>query len=87
MEKFGKKEALLVYLPEERDMDKVPRQWLVDVIYTVFDEDFKTWVHDLVEARNEHAKGEEEDQIVMDPEIYAIFERSTLVSRKFLSPD
>ena len=87
MEKFGKQEDFLVYLPDKREWSMIPRQWLIDVMLTFFKEDFRAWVHNLVEARNEYAKGEEEDQIVMDPEIFDIFQKSTLVSSKFPSSE
>ena len=85
MEKFGKQEDFLVYLPDKREWSMIPRQWLIDVMLTFYKDDFRVWVLNLVEARNEYAKGEEEDQIVMDPEIFDIFQKSTLVSSKFPS--
>ena len=32
------------YLPDDRDMHKVPRQWLINVAYTVLCAPFKSWV-------------------------------------------
>ena len=34
------------YLPEDRDMHKVPRQWLINVAYTILGAPFKAWVED-----------------------------------------
>ena len=41
------------YLPEDRDMHKVPRQWLINVTYTVLGTPFKAWVQGEIEKRNE----------------------------------
>ena len=41
------------YLPDDRDMHKVPRQWLINVTYTVLGEPFKGWVKTEIENRNE----------------------------------
>ena len=30
-----KDSQISLYLPEDRDMHKVPRQWLINVVYTV----------------------------------------------------
>ena len=38
-----------LYLPDEPDLPKVPKQWIVNVCAAVLGEDFKDWVHEQVE--------------------------------------
>ena len=50
----GKKDASVAqYLPEDRDMHKVPRQWLINVIYTIVGEPFHEWVKKCIQHRND----------------------------------
>ena len=35
-----------LYLPDEPDLAKVPKQWIVNVCATVLGQDFKDWVAD-----------------------------------------
>ena len=35
LETARKNQRINDYLPEDRDMHKVPRQWLINVVYTV----------------------------------------------------
>ena len=40
-------------MPENRDMHKVPRQWIINVAYSVIGETFNTWVKEEIVNRNE----------------------------------
>ena len=35
---------LMTYLPDEKELHLLPRQWLANVIYTRIGEPFKAWV-------------------------------------------
>ena len=35
---------LMNYLPDEKELHLLPRQWLANVIYTKIGENFKNWV-------------------------------------------
>ena len=35
-----------LYLPDQPDLRKVPKQWIVNVCAAVLGEDFKHWVHE-----------------------------------------
>ena len=41
------------YLPDDRDMHKVPRQWLINVAYTIIGKPFSDWVKEEIVLRNE----------------------------------
>ena len=55
------------YLPEEVDLPKIPKQWVVDACVAVLGETFKEWVHDQVEERNALMADKKEIMIAMDP--------------------
>ena len=40
------------YLPDERDIEKVPRQWIVNVCYTLIGKPFSDWVGESISSRN-----------------------------------
>ena len=70
------------YLPEDRDMHKVPRQWLINVAYTIVGEQFSTWVKAEIANRNEELAKKQNLLIDMDPEIAKAFHGSVNISSK-----
>ena len=68
---------------EAREIEKLPRQYIINVIYTLVGKPFELWVNQRIE--NRHAKiAEDRDlNIEMDPEIAAIFQASNAVSGKY----
>ena len=77
------KPFMFMYFPDEIDMPKVPKQWLVNVIAAVLGEQFKDWVNLQVQERNALMCEKKEVMIAMDPDMAARFEASTHVSRKY----
>ena len=59
-------------------------EWICNVCATVLEEDFTDWVTEQVENRNIEVVESKELNIEMDPEIFAAFQASTAVSRKYL---
>ena len=39
-------------LPEENEIPKLPRQYVINIIYTIVGQPFETWVHSQVQIRN-----------------------------------
>ena len=37
------------YLPDERDLHRLPRQWVISVIFTVVGAPFEEWVHEQIQ--------------------------------------
>ena len=70
------------YLPDDRDMHKVPRQWLINVAYTVIGEPFAAWVKDEIASRNEELAKKQKLLIEMDSEVAQAFHRSVNISSK-----
>ena len=73
------------YLPDERDMVKLPRQWLINVIYSLAGDDFRVWVSQQVKNRNDRVAEKNDLMIELDPEIAAAFGESANISSKFSS--
>ena len=62
-----------------REIEKLPRQYIANVIHTLVGKPFESWVNQQVEIRNDKITIEK-DQVEMDPEIAAIYLASTSVS-------
>ena len=68
------------YLPDKIEVRKCPKQWIVNVIYTIVKDDFGQWVKEQIEERNIKVAIEKDLMIDMDPEIAEAFAASTAVS-------
>ena len=44
LEEATQDKRVKTYLPDERDMHKVPRQWIVNIVYMIVGEPFSKWV-------------------------------------------
>ena len=66
-----------------KEVDKLPRAYICNVIYTVAGKPFKDWVEIQVNVRHKKVTDERNMNIEMDPEIAAIYKASTAVSGKF----
>ena len=76
------KPRIVNYLPDEPDLQKVPKQWLVNVMAAVLGDAFKDWVIDQIEDRNMLMADKKEVHIAMDPQMAAKFAASSHVSSK-----
>ena len=70
------------HMPDPRDMDYLPRQWVINVCYTLHKEKFKKWVRELCEDRNKLRTLKAKEAVALDPVIHKAFKVSTLVARK-----
>ena len=69
---------------EQREIDKLLRQYVINIVYTVAGDDFRQWVEQVMDERNAKIKEERDLGIDLDPEILRIFKASTSVSSKCL---
>jgi hypothetical protein len=68
-------------LPEvEKEVLKLPRQYVANIIYTLTGNAFKKWVGERVDARHKKVADDKNLNIDMDPEIAAVYRASTAVS-------
>ena len=71
------------YLPDGKELKKVPRQWICNVIASRIGLPFVQWVQARVDERHAQVVKEKNLAIAMDPEIAAAFHSSKAVSRKY----
>ena len=72
-------------LPEEqREVDKLLRQYIINIVYTLVGDPFKEWVDGVMHARDEKIKNERNLGIQLDPEIMRAFRASSAVSSKLI---
>ena len=80
---FGRKvEAVNLQLPDDRDLAKLPRQWIINVIYSLVGDDFRLWVSNLIQNRIDHLAESNDLMIELDPEIATAFRGSFNISSK-----
>ena len=83
MEFLQKYPEVFQYLPDEVELPKLPKQYLINVAYAIVQDDFSKWVKGQIEARNKKVAVEKNLLIEMDPEVAEAFAASNAVSRKF----
>jgi hypothetical protein len=71
-------------LPPSKEITKLSRSYLSNVIYTIMGEPFQQWVHQQVNIRNQKVALEGNNVISMDPQVAMIFQQSTAISGKCL---
>ena len=71
------------FLPDDIDLPKVPKQWVVNVCAAVLGDAFKDWVGEQVEERNALMADKKEIMIAMDAGMAQKFAASTHVSCKY----
>jgi hypothetical protein len=74
--------AIEAVLPPSKEINKLCRGYLSNVIYTVMGEPFQQWVTSQVNKRNKKVAIEGNNVISMDPDIARIFLQSTAISGK-----
>ena len=74
-----------MYFPDEKELRRLPKQFIVNVASTVIGRKFDDWVKKQVETRNAKVAKEKDLHIEVDPEIAEIFRNSTSVSSKCLT--
>ena len=82
LEQARKTDRVNFYLPEDRDMHKVPRQWLINIVYTIIGNPFSEWVKSEIVKRNTDLAKKQNLLIEMDPEIARAFQSSVNISSK-----
>ena len=82
LEKGKECSELANYLPEERDLDRLPKQWLSDITFTVMKEPFKNWVSERVKIRNDTIAENRNLIIDLDPAVAEAFKNSINISSK-----
>ena len=71
------------YLPDDKDIHRLPRQWLANVIYSIVGDSFGAWVSQHVKMRNDHIAEKQDLILELDPVIAAAFGNSLNISSKW----
>jgi len=82
LKEAAKYPAVMHYLPDSKDVPRLPRQWLLNVIYTVVGQEFAAWINLQIERRNQERASEQQLMIDLDPEVAKAFRASTHVSTR-----
>jgi len=67
IEKFGDNEAFMKHLPDRKEIYKLPRQWLVNVAYTVIGAEFEQWMRAKINERNQKMAESKDLMVAVDP--------------------
>ena len=71
------------HLPlEPREVEKLPRAYIANVIYTIVGKPFAEWVEAGISARNAKVQEKYDMMVDLDPEIAKIFANSSAISGK-----
>lgn len=76
-------QGMRLYFPEDHEIEKLPREWICNVIYSVIGKPFLGWVEARIEKRNDEAVKKADGHLAMDPRIAAAFRASNHVSSKY----
>jgi len=49
-----KNPPVMRYLPDDKDLPRLPRQYILNLIYTVVGAEFEQWVHHHIQERNQN---------------------------------
>ena len=63
-------------------MRKLPRQWIINVIYSVIGKPFRQWVSEAIKKRNAKLADKRDLMIELDPEIAKAFRSSVNINSK-----
>ena len=79
---FEKFPDVLAFMPDGKELLKVPKAWICNVGATVIGSPFQDWVGQSIKARNNAVCKEKGMLIHMDPRVAEAFHASSAVSRK-----
>ena len=82
LDQIGNDQTFVAHMPIPKEIRKVPKQWIINIAYSVLGEGFAAWIKTQIEERNTKVTVEKNLMINLDPDIAAAFNASTDVSRK-----
>ena len=72
----------MLYLPDAVDYWGLPREFVVNVLYTTMKQEFDAWCTAIIQSRNERQGEKKVGHILLDAKIADILEKSNHTSRK-----
>ena len=76
-------EAVRAHLPDDRDIRRLPRQWIVNIIFSLTGDSFREWVSTMIHRRNDNVALKHDLMIELDPEIARAFTNSVNISSEY----
>jgi len=71
------KKEIHVYFPDcNAEIKKLPRNFIIDLIYSAVGEEFRQWVAEKIKARNLKVIEKQDLDLKLDPEILKAFKNS-----------
>ena len=74
------KDDFRLYMPVLKEIMKLPKQFIINVAYSIIGDPFAKWVRSVIETRNDKVTKEKDLLIAMDPMVAQAFQNSTCVS-------
>ena len=71
------------YLPDENDVHRLPRNFVINLMYSIIGPEVRQFVMHVVEERNQAVLNNQRMALELDQDIREAFERSTSVACKF----
>ena len=68
------------HLPCAKELDQLPRQFLINVCFTLLQDQFSSWVNQQVALRNEARKTDKNLMIELDEQVAQAFREAAEVS-------
>ena len=72
------------FLPISKELTKMSRKYICDVIYSIVGDEFEDWVNQRVQHRHQKMAEKKDLMLSLDPEIARCYEASHSVSCKLL---
>ena len=67
LKNIGMKDGFRLYMPVIKEIPKLPKQFIINVAYSIIGEPFAKWVRGQIEARNLKVTKQKDLLIAMDP--------------------
>jgi len=80
---WGDSAAVTKFLPVYKEILRMPKDYVHTVLRSVIGEEYGAWVNQNCVLRNQKWQEKQNDQILIDPEIAEILQKSTHISSKF----
>ena len=74
------------YLPIEKETLRMPREYVINVLYSVIGTDFKTWIRAQIKERNLAAVEKRDQMVELDPDVALALQQSTQKSCTYAFP-
>ena len=80
LKNIGMKDDFRLYMTIFKEISKLPKQFIINVAFSIIGDPFAKWVRSQIEMRNEKVTKEKDLLIAMDPLVAQAFQNSTSVS-------